>query len=102
MLRPAFFASFLVGTLLLTTSFFVPAVNSHPTSLAHLWPDVCQPVQFQEFLSLARSSGNPVSLGPHGYYLHFGNARCLFFRASSSSSDVDEFLYYHQAIVDAL
>ncbi|KAL8392723.1 hypothetical protein RB595_002783 [Gaeumannomyces hyphopodioides] len=101
MLRASPFASFLAGTLLLIASLFVPTVSTHPLSLAHLWPDVCQPVRFQEFLSLARSSGSPVSLGPYGYYLHFGNARCFFFRAASSG-DADRFLYYHQALVDAL
>lgn len=63
-----------------------------------MWPHVCQPTRFDEFLAVSRSTGKPVSLGPKGFYIHFGNSHCLFLRAETPGQE-DKYTYYQQALV---
>ncbi|TLD26816.1 hypothetical protein PspLS_05325 [Pyricularia sp. CBS 133598] len=73
---------------------------AYPTTTSYMWPHVCQPTRFDEFLAVSRSTGKPVSLGPKGFYIHFGNSRCLFLRAETPGQE-DKYTYYQQALVAA-
>ncbi|ELQ44274.1 hypothetical protein OOU_Y34scaffold00094g64 [Pyricularia oryzae Y34] len=71
---------------------------AYPTTTSYMWPHVCQPTRFDEFLAVSRSTGKPVSLGPKGFYIHFGNSHCLFLRAETPGQE-DKYTYYQQALV---
>ncbi|KAI6383659.1 hypothetical protein MCOR25_000108 [Pyricularia grisea] len=88
------------GLLLLAMLLFMmPSIAvAYPTTTSYMWPHVCQPTRFDEFLAVSKSTGKPVSLGPKGFYIHFGNSRCLFLRAETPGQE-DKYTYYQQALV---